>query len=531
MASFRVRTPAEYLRILWRRRYYIAVPLVIVSATLGYVIYRLPNVYESSTLVIVDPAKVNTSVFLSPVGQIDITARLSTIRQKVTSRQELLQIIDRFDLYQDLKRANAPTEAILEEMRKHIDINVRNSGSGANAFTISFRGPQPEVVKNVTAELAERFINANTEVARQQITATKDQLKNRIVELKTRLDQIEKEKTAYMMKHPEVVPGAAQSAVGQLNSLSNVLQTLQSSIDSLRAQISSSQRLLASIRSQKEVEPEKSSPDKIVEGQLLAKRADLEIQLEQLRKEFTDKFPEVKNVKAQLASIDKKLEDLKKKSEQDQATKGSIPQENPQIKNLEFQIEEDKQKLAQKQNELDQRNREYQGLQQRLQNTPILESGIVSIDRDYLTIKKEYEDSLSQKEKADMGAQVIQDLNGESFRMQDPAFLPEAPVLPKRGMLYPFSLMLGLISGLAIALAVEARYLFTIQDARDVAHYTHLPLLVTVPEIVTDDERRQRILWHAAGMVGVALLILVAIPLLVKAVQYSQVLNMFTGAY
>src|SRR5262249_83904 len=155
---------------------------------------RLPNVYESSTLVIVDPAKVNTSVFLSPVGQIDITSRLGTIRQKVTSRQELLQIIDRFDLYQDLKRSNAPTEAILEELRKHIAINVRNSGSGANAFSISFRGPQPEVVKNVTAELADRFINANTEVERQRITATKDQLNNRIVELKKRLDQIEKER-------------------------------------------------------------------------------------------------------------------------------------------------------------------------------------------------------------------------------------------------------------------------------------------------------------------------------------------------
>src|SRR5438128_12429181 len=109
MASFRVRTPAEYLRILWRRRYYIAVPLVIVSATLGYAIYRLPNVYESSTLIIVEQAKVNTSVFLSPVGQVDISARLSTIRQKVTSRQELQQIIERFDLYQDLRRANVPT--------------------------------------------------------------------------------------------------------------------------------------------------------------------------------------------------------------------------------------------------------------------------------------------------------------------------------------------------------------------------------------------------------------------------------------
>jgi hypothetical protein len=98
-------------------------------------------------------------------------------------------------------------------------------------------------------------------------------------------------------------------------------------------------------------------------------------------------------------------------------------------------------------------------------------------------------------------------------------------------MLYPFSLVLGLLSGLVIALAVEARCLLTIQDARDVEHYTRLPLLVTVPKIITAREREQLAVLRMAQMVGVALLVLVAVPLLVKVLQYSKVLQMFTGAY
>ncbi len=98
-------------------------------------------------------------------------------------------------------------------------------------------------------------------------------------------------------------------------------------------------------------------------------------------------------------------------------------------------------------------------------------------------------------------------------------------------MLYPLSLLLGLASGLVIALAVEARSFFTIQDARDVEHYMHLPLLVTVPQIVTDNERRQRAMLRLVQFAGVLLLILVAIPVLVTVIQHSRVLNVFAGVY
>jgi hypothetical protein len=109
--------------------------------------------------------------------------------------------------------------------------------------------------------------------------------------------------------------------------------------------------------------------------------------------------------------------------------------------------------------------------------------------------------------------------------------LPQKPDAPHRWLLYPLSLLLGLASGLVIALAVEARSLFTIQDARDVEHYMRLPLLVTVPQIVTDNERRQRAMLRLVQFAGVLLLILVAIPVLVTVVQRSRVLNFFAGGY
>ena len=53
---FRQRTPAEYLKILQRRKWLIILPVIAVATAVGYVVYRLPDVYESSTLIVVKPS-------------------------------------------------------------------------------------------------------------------------------------------------------------------------------------------------------------------------------------------------------------------------------------------------------------------------------------------------------------------------------------------------------------------------------------------------------------------------------------------
>ncbi len=115
MAALRIRTPAEYLQLLWVRRYYVLVPFIIVTAALGYAVRKLPDIYESTTVIIVDPPKVS-SAYVQPVNQIDLNSRLSTIQKQVTSRTELQRIIGRFGLYQEMARRNAPIELVIEEM-------------------------------------------------------------------------------------------------------------------------------------------------------------------------------------------------------------------------------------------------------------------------------------------------------------------------------------------------------------------------------------------------------------------------------
>ncbi len=529
MASFRVRTPVEYLRLLWRRRYFILTPFVIAGAALCWAVHGLPNIYESATMIIVVPPRVSTN-YVQPVNQVDVNSRLSTIQKQVTSRTELQRIINRFGLYKEMIERATPVELVIDEMQRHIFVRSQSTSTGTNAFTISFQGPDPRAARDVTAELAARFIDANSDETRREAYTTIGQLEEQIETVKAQLEQIESSRAGYLVRNPDAIPGQEQSMLGQMNSLSLIRQSQQSSIDALRAQISTNEQLLAAMKSQESADPETPLATGQTEGQLRARRADFEAQLRQLLIKYTEKAPEVVAVRSQIDSINRELEDLRNKTEQDKAARRATRPANPQVQSMEIKVATDKKELDRKQAEIERTNGQIAELQSRLRSTPLLATEATKIERDYDVLRKRYDDLIAKRDNAKFGAKVINDFSGETFRMQDPANLPEVPVSPKRRLLYPFSLIISLLTGLIGAIAVESRAMMTIRDSKDVAHYARLPLLVTVPKIVTQQERRMRPLVNVAKVLGVLLLIAAAVPLLYQAIKLSRLLNVLTGS-
>jgi polysaccharide chain length determinant protein (PEP-CTERM system associated) len=503
---------------------------VIVSTALGYSISKLPNFYESRTSVIVDPPKVSSS-YVQPVNQIDINSRLQSIQKQVLSRTELQRIINRFGLYKDMTDRGAPIELVIDEMVRHVAVTPYSASSGVYAFQLAYRGGDPRTVRDVAAELAARFIDANSDETRRQVYTTIDQLESRINEVRTELEKIESARAGYLYNNPDAVPGQEQSMLGQMNSVSMIRQSQQSSIDALRSQIATNEQLLGALKSQENIEPEPPLAAGQTEGQLRGKRAEYEAQLRQLLTVYTEKNPEVIKLRVHIESLNREMEDLKNRNEQDRLVRRASRGDNPQVSSIEIRINADKRDLARKEAELDQTNRQFNELQSRLRATPLLATESTKIERDYTTLRKRYEDLLAMRDNARFSAKVINDFSGETFRMADPASLPEVPVSPKRNTLYPLSLAIGLLTGLIAAAAIEARSLLTIRDARDVAHYTRLPLLVTIPNIKTVEERRWRPAFNAAKVLGIILLILAATPLLYQLIKVSRVLSMVTGSY
>jgi hypothetical protein len=83
------------------------------------------------------------------------------------------------------------------------------------------------------------------------------------------------------------------------------------------------------------------------------------------------------------------------------------------------------------------------------------------------------------------------------------------------------------VIGLLLALGLEFRRLFTIQTSEDAKHYTNLPVLASIPELLTAAEARAIPRRRAFAMAAGIAFAIVSIPTLAFALRQSHLFEKF----
>jgi hypothetical protein len=149
------------------------------------------------------------------------------------------------------------------------------------------------------------------------------------------------------------------------------------------------------------------------------------------------------------------------------------------------------------------------GYQARIENTPKREQEFQEVSRDYDTTKQLYESLGKRYEAAQLSESMEQRQKGEQFRILDPAVPSQIPAAPNRLRLLIVSLVLSL--GLAGGALMVAEMLDTsFHSADELREFSSVPVLVSVPRIVTDADRlrqQERFRLAAAGaLLGLVLI-------------------------
>jgi uncharacterized protein involved in exopolysaccharide biosynthesis len=92
-------TPDDILRLAWKRRWYIVIPLIVIASTTAVVAMFLPNRYQASTSIVIIPQRVPENFVRSTVTA-DLSQRLSIISKQILSRTRLERIVQEFNLYE-----------------------------------------------------------------------------------------------------------------------------------------------------------------------------------------------------------------------------------------------------------------------------------------------------------------------------------------------------------------------------------------------------------------------------------------------
>ncbi len=545
--EFRQRKPGELLAMLKRQKWLIILPTIALTVAIGYVVYRLPSIYESTSLLTVKPPSISLSL-VQALSTEALSQRLSTINQEVLSRSSLEPLVQKYDLFKQERSAGMPMELIVERLYKNIKVDLEETGNEkVAAFRISYRDRDPQAARNVTAELASKYVNAQVQTSTEIAESTNLLFERQLQDKKVVLDELEKQRLDIMMQNVATLPESEQGLVAQLEGLrsrddtiAKEKQTLFVEKGRLSDSIAANNRQMRLIEDFGEKEAQDTArqvsqvEDTPAYGELIRRRADLNAQLDNLKKVYKGKHPDVIAKQSEIDRVNEEFENLRKSTDKrvqvaTQATgrRAELQKKNLELENqrIQAQIGQIEQQLAMNDVERQQNSGQIAILEARINTIPNVKVALEGVTAQYQSAKQSYDEILKKKNDAETVVGVETNAQGETIRVQDPANVPQAPVAPKRLILTLFGSGIGLFLGLILAALFEVPRLFKIQNIDDARHYTGLPVLASVPPLLSPGEKLwiKRSHWLKLSA-GVAAAIGV-IPLIIVILQVTRLLD------
>jgi polysaccharide biosynthesis transport protein len=493
-----------YLGVVRRRHLHFLIPLFIGWTLVWAASWVLPPRYQSSTLILVEQPTMPKD-YVTPNVNDDLQERMQSITQQILSRTRLLHIIDQFHLYAGNHGDRLPDDKV-ELMRKDIDIElVRDARNQITAFNVSFTSRDPHLAQQVTSELTNLFINENLEVRQQQSEGTTQFLEDQLESARKSLAEQEDRIRQFKGQHVGEMPGQLASNLQILSGLQSQLQNDQDALNAAKQQHVYLQTLVDQYHALQG--SAKSSDGTAVPVGLPALDQELEkekAQLADLRSHYTERHPDVRKLKDQVAETEKMrdqlLASLQTKSSNagaDGADSAAVsasadPAQTAMLLQMQGQLRSNQVEIGNRERDLATLKTKIDDYQARLNQEPIREQQLADLTRGYDQSKANYDDLLKKKNESQMATSMELLQQGERFRVIDAPSFPEKPEFPNRLKLCGMGLGAGIALGVFVAGAFEMfdRRAYNEQELKGLIP---VAILAEIPEVTTpDDEKRAR---------------------------------------
>lgn len=496
----------EYVRIVVKYNWYIAVSTLALTVAFTIAIAKLPNVYEATTTILVDPQQVPEK-YVMPVMNSDPYARMNTISQQVLSRSRLELIINKLRLYAD-RRASLSPEELVDKMRDDIAIQVKQgSGPELSTFTITYQAKDPQTVAQVANELATSFIDWNVNSREQQVAGTKEFLSSELQAAKENLEQQESKLRQFKMSHLGATPDQTVNNLQALTGLRSALQNNSESLNRLE------QEKILMTRLPDQASTGASAHATLSErGALQLEKRQLEATMQQLRAHYSDRYPDVLRTNHRIDELNEQLKALPQDAPADASLDGKgDSEESASVVRLELN-EKEMNRLKAEQAHIQSQIAAYQA---KVDAAPLREEELVELTRNYDISKQHYQALLDKSFNIDMAADLEQKQKGERFTVLDMAQVPEKPVKPKRRVFIPISALFAFGVSILGVLAIQTvnPAIKTEAELRSLLP-SSVRVIGLVPRIETPSDVRGQLLWRALASLACVLLSVVEIGVL-----------------
>lgn len=510
----------DALIILRRRFLYFLIPALVIAPIGILAVMLLPSKYTAHGRILIESQQIPESYIQSTINTY-AQERIQTIRQRVTTREQLLEIADDFNLFP--KSMGLSESERVTIMRGGLNVrvitaNLRRGGQkdAAIAFTVSYTDRNPDKAFVIANRFMTLFLDEDVKTRTAGASNTTEFFVREADRLRNSLAAIEDRTSKYKAENADALPSL-------LNMHMNMLEGARRSLTSTMAgivQLEEEQRFLEN----------QLISGSTIENNLTAEVARLETDLARLRATYHDNYPEVVSKRAEIAAIKRRMapsqeiERLRKvlvaKEESlTSAERAAIP--DPVIINqaesevdtarealsnrisdetrrgatdlagvqLEGRIAVISNRILMQNKRVEEKQIEIADLEQRVAKTPEVERGLSTLTRDQGNILRQYQALQAKQQNAQLAENLEENRQAEKFSILEPARRPDKPSSPDRPKLIIGALFAALAAGGGAAFLAELAF-STIRGRTHIAQLIDGHPIAVIPYIKSEDDRR-----------------------------------------
>jgi uncharacterized protein involved in exopolysaccharide biosynthesis len=536
-----------------RKIFAIALALGLVATMLALVL--IPATYLSKSTILIEQQEIPAELVRSTVTSY-ADQRIETITQRVMTTKNLWDIVEKYDLYPEL-REKETRQHILELMRdKGINRNIISaevvdprSGRPTEAtiaFQLSFKYENPQLAQRVANELTTLFLSENLKTRTEMAGQAESFLTTEAQKLNTRVLQLEQDLAEFKERNFDSLPELVDLNIRMLDRTEQALRENELARNSVRERLvfiesqlaqtepnasivsGHGERLLSSAARLKftkqqyeqalarysEAHPEVQRLYKEMTGLMGdvpdqdAPRLKLEIfqlQLTQAQARYSDEHPTVQNLQQAVARVGALAA-----SDRSGDTSASENADNPAWLQLKAQFETAQLEMESYNQREALLKADLKKYETRITDAPRIEQTYQQLSRDYQSAVLKYAEIRAKQQEASLGQSLESEQKGERFTLIEPPLVPEEPHSPNRKLIGVLGLFLSL--GLAVGLVLLREMMDkSIRGRKALINAMGAAPLAIIPLIVTPDENAtaRRNVWLAilfGALVTVALL-------------------------
>ncbi|VVC83668.1 hypothetical protein [Sideroxydans sp. CL21] len=471
---------SDYLSVMRRHPAYLIGIFVAVLLVSLITAVTIPRTYQSTGTIMIQGQNVPESVVPTQV-QVNVDERINNIKQRVLTRESLLNIANKYNIFSGKDRFLSSTE-LLQRMRDKVSVDLISvdtvqgfsSGKATIAFNLSFQDKSPKIAFEVANDLVALFLNWNVTLQTETATDTTIFLTQVADKQKQEVERLNGLISAYKQQHANALPEMASMHMATLQTDEINLNMLEQKYEALEAQLTG--------------KSDDSSSPTTPPTSLSALKA----KLASLSSIYNDSHPEIVALKSKIAALENENDTPnvtpEKKEQASQSPKANSATGRLEQLARQRQILQDR--ITQNKAAIFQAPEVAQGL------------GVLTSERD--SEQKRYEEVLNKLQSAQMAEKLKSENKSERFVLLEPPVMPDKPFKPKPAKIMVMGFFLAIASSggmlmLLMSLDQKIRSADALEHVLGMRPLAVIPYLV-LPEEEVDRKRKIKIAAIAAGL-------------------------------